>query len=296
MRKLSVKFGEVGRALGPAALLRPGESLAGKRVAIELDGRRSRMREYNGRFNAKGQPCFDTPWREPKVFIIQVLDSNGKPERKMSLPFYGATMQNGQQCLRQLTATLIALQAHKAKQVQFIADGARFIWAHIRQALLDAGIAPKKITYTVDYFHAVEHISELVALLPQACQAEGLFEKWKGWLWDGFCYSIRQDFKKMLRQAGQALTQEMRTALGYFKKHHDRMQYRKFRHKKLLCGSGLVESAIRRIVNLRFKSASSFWAEANLEQLIFLRCAFLAGRWKFLVGQVAGRYALGGTN
>lgn len=60
------------------------------------------------------------------------------------------------------------------------------------------------------------------------------------------------------------MTQEMRTVLGYFKKHHDRMQYRKFRYKKLLCGSGLVESAIWRIVNLRFKSASSFWDEANL--------------------------------
>jgi len=72
---------------------------------------------------------------------------------------------------------------------------------------------------------------------------------------------------------------ELETELEYFNKHQDRMQYKKIKKKKWLCGSGLVESAIIRIINLRFKSPSSFWLPENLENLCFLRATFLAGRW-----------------
>ena len=296
IRKLSLALGKAGRKLGMTTLLAEDESLVGKRVVIQLDGGRSRMREYNGQINEQGHACYDTPWREPKLFVIQTLDKKGKVETKQTLPFYWATMQDGQQCLKQLTEVLQAMQAKGASSVQFVADGALFIWKHIRQALLDAGIKPRQIVLTVDYFHAVEHLTQLVALLPEQVSSKGLFEKWKDFLWNGFCYSLTQDFKKKICQTGQELTSEMETALGYFTKHHDRMQYQKFRRRKLLCGSGLVESAIRRIINLRFKSASSFWLKNNLEQLIFLRCGFLAGRWNILINSVTKRYQLGGTN
>ena len=130
----------------------------------------------------------------------------------------------------------------------------------------------------------MEHLKELSKLLPIS-QEEQLtaFMKWKTDLWEGFARGIVREFKKRLKQSKIALTQEMKTALGYFYKHHDRMQYKKFKRAKLLCGSGLVESAVRRIINLRFKGSSSFWLQDNLEKLIFLRCAFLAKRWCILL-------------
>ena len=57
----------------------------------------------------------------------------------------------------------------------------------------------------------------------------------------------------------------------------------RLRQKKWPCGSGIVESAIRRVINLRFKSPSTFWNKANVEGLIFLRAVFLAGRWATLM-------------
>ena len=65
--------------------------------------------------------------------------------------------------------------------------------------------------------------------------------------------------------------------INYFEKHTNRMNYQLFRQQKWLCGSGAVESAIRRIVNLRFKAPSSFWLVEHIEPLAFLRATFLAG-------------------
>jgi len=152
----------------------------------------------------------------------------------------------------------------------------------------------QKLTFTLDYYHAVEHLSDLVNFLnPTDKDKQLILKKWKDWLWNGLCYSIRQDFKERLKEKKYELTQEIQTALAYFKKHHDRMQYQKFRKRKLLCGSGLVESAVRRIINLRFKSAGSFWLTDNLQQLIFLRAAFLAKRWKLLIHNLANRSKIG---
>ncbi len=295
IRKLSIALGKVGGGLEVTDLLAPNESLVNKRVVVQLDGGRSRMREYNGTINKKGNPCFDAPWREPKLFVIHILDEKGNIERKKSLPFYRATMEEGKYCLQQLTKVLQQMQASQAKSIQFVSDGALFIWSNIRQALLEANIKPNNIVYTVDYFHAVEHLTDLINLLPDEVETKGLQKKWKDLLWHGSIYTLREDFKRLIKGTEKNLNKEMETALEYFRKHHDRMQYQKFRRRKLLCGSGLVESAIRRIINLRFKSASSFWVKENLEQLIFLRCTFLAGRWNFLLNAVADRYKTVGT-
>lgn len=67
----------------------PGESLEGKRVIIGIDGGRTRMREYGGEKNAKGNATFDTPWKEPKMFVIDVLDDEGNIDRAC-LPIYGS--------------------------------------------------------------------------------------------------------------------------------------------------------------------------------------------------------------
>ena len=287
MRDLSIALGIKANELGAAVTLEQGESLENKRVVISMDGGRSRTRVYTGSTNQKGNAKFDTPWREPKVFVIQILDEKGQPEKKFSLPFYGATMGNIEVAIEKLKNALNALQIQKAKAVQFIADGATCFWQRIRQVFISLGISSKKVTYTLDYYHALEHLHDLVELLPcEQATKEQLKKQFKNFLWDGAIYSIEKRVKQQLQKAGQDMDELLKTALNYFVKHTDRMQYYKFKRNKWLCGSGLMESAIRRIINLRFKSASSFWLVENLEPLISLRCAFLAGRWPFLINNI----------
>ena len=56
--------------------------------------------------------------------------------------------------------------------------------------------------------------------------------------------------------------------------------------RKLPIGSGQVESAVRRVVNLRFKAPGSFWTETTVSGLMHLRAAFKAGRWDEMMMRV----------
>src|SRR5271155_2291204 len=44
-------------------------------------------------------------------------------------------------------------------------------------------------------------------------------------------------------------------------------------------GSGAIESAIRRVINLRLKGNSVFWEEENAEGMLQIRGLALSGRW-----------------
>src|SRR2546430_13481904 len=61
--------------------------------------------------------------------------------------------------------------------------------------------------------------------------------------------------------------------------HDHRMRYATLEARKVSIGSGQVESAVRRVNNLRFKAPGSFWTETTVSGLMHLRAAFKAGRW-----------------
>ena len=61
--------------------------------------------------------------------------------------------------------------------------------------------------------------------------------------------------------------------------------------RKLPIGSGQVESAVRRVINLRFKAPGSFWTETTVSGLMHLRAAFKAGRWdEMMIGVMTGTF------
>jgi len=60
-------------------------------------------------------------------------------------------------------------------------------------------------------------------------------------------------------QRGKAITR----ALRYVEAHAHRMRYVILEAYKLPIGSGQVESAVRRVINLRFKAPGSFWTKGQ---------------------------------
>lgn len=296
IRELSLEMGSLASELGLSAQLDEGEDMSGKRVVVQIDGGRSRLRENKDTYTKKGYQKYEANWREPKLIAIHVLDENGEVARSVSKPVYRAAVQDAKACMEDLVQTLKLLKVDQALEVQFLADGAPFIWKRIRKAFQKAGVLAKKITYTLDYYHAVEHLKTLSELLPLSKEERTRqFKQWKSWLWEGLANSVVRQFKRLVKETKYKLNKKMKKELDYFKRHHDHMQYKRFRKRKLLCGSGLVESAIRRVINLRFKGPSTFWYEDNLNNMLVLRCAFLSGRWHNLMKAIQLRIKTGRT-
>ena len=63
------------------------------------------------------------------------------------------------------------------------------------------------------------------------------------------------------------------------------MDYHAIAELGLPIGSGAMESAIRRVVNLRLKGSAIYWHTRTAEAMLMLRSYFKAGRWNMLKGQ-----------
>jgi hypothetical protein len=258
----------------------PDGPLAGKRVRISLDGGRVRTRRtHRGRKTAKGRHGFATPWREPRVLVIDILDDQGQPDR-LRLPLYDVLIGNAEAVWALLIGYLRLLSAALADVVEFIADGAEWIWKRVELLRTLAEIPAAKVVEVLDFYHASQYLSETIATcrtMPQA-QRQALYKRLR--------HALRHQTEgvEVVQEALRALattcqSKAMKRALGYLETHAHRMRYVTLEARKLPIGSGQVESAVRRVVNLRFKAPGSFWTEATVSGLMHLRAAFKAGRW-----------------
>jgi hypothetical protein len=288
LRDLTNEVATTCSQYGEAQLqLEAEESLAGKRVVISSDGGRTRTRLPNGVINEQDRKGYTTPWREPKLFVIEVLDDQGCLSQH-HLPIYGCRLGDVAH-VELLRSYLLKLDIHLAKEVQLVADGAPWIWNQIPPMLKKLGVPEDQLIQTLDYYHAVEHLYTLFKNLPSRIgkkHAALLLKRCKNWLWEGKIGHILRLWKMLYKRKPKSVKTEM----NYLAKHADRMQYATFKDQHLMCGSGVIESAIRRVINLRFKNTGTFWYPDNVEQLYFLRGAVLSKRWKIVVENLAKRY------
>src|SRR5215831_13897544 len=177
--------------------------------------------------------------------------------------------------------TLILLQrAFCATAVEFIADGAEWMWHRVERLRTLAEIPAAKVVEVLDFYHASHYLAETLATchtMPKA-QRHALYKRLR--------HALRHqpDGVEVVQEALRAMATTSRSkaitcALGYLETHAHRMRYVTLEARKLPIGSGQVESAVRRVVNLRFKAPGSFWTETIVSGLMHLRAAFKAGRW-----------------
>jgi hypothetical protein len=272
----------------------PHGPLAGKRVRVSLDGGRVRTRKAKkGRKTQKGRHHFTTPWREPRVLVIDLLDEQGRPD-PLRLPLYDVLIDDADATFALLIGYLRLLGAAYADVLEFIADGADWIWDRVEQLKLQAQIPESILVQVIDFYHTCEHLYEAV----QLCLS--LSQKKRQKLYKKLRHLLRHDplgVSKVIEQLKQLATtrrgKKMKKALLYFEKHTHRMQYTILDDRKLPVGSGQVESAVRRIVNLRFKAPGSFWKEATVNGLMHLRAFFKAGRWdELMIRVLTGKFSM----
>ena len=71
------------------------------------------------------------------------------------------------------------------------------------------------------------------------------------------------------------------TEIAYLDRHGEEghLDYATYRRRGLPVGSGAIESAIQRVINLRLKGNGIFREEKNAEGMLILRGLVLSGRW-----------------
>lgn len=80
--------------------------------------------------------------------------------------------------------------------------------------------------------------------------------------------------------------------IEFLEKHEAHLRYDWFRYRGRPLGSGAVESAMRRVINLRLKGNGIYWREENAEATLVLRAAALTGRWQETMEQVRAAMAM----
>jgi hypothetical protein len=261
-------------------------SLAGKRVVVSTDGGRLRVRKNKrGQKTKKGRSRYHTDWREPKLLVIYVVDEKGRLAREFA-PVMDGTLKGPDEVFRLLEFYLHELQIDQAKEVLFIADGARWIWKRVTKLWQCLGLEGVRRRELVDFYHVVEHVYALAALNKSwsASQRKRWATRQRRRLWRGELQAFIVDVERLCRgRRGKDWARERDYLLRNARA--GRLDYAKARRAKMPMGSGTMESAVRRVVNLRLKGAGIFWHEDHAEQMLLLRTYYKSKHWQVLTNK-----------
>ena len=256
--KLTKKLGLSGIAKRGQISFSGNEYYEGKTLVIGIDG--GRLRERRAKRGRKKQGLkrqgYHSDWKEPKLFALYLLDSVGKVV-KDTKPIYDATMKNHEGCFDLLKKYLTQIPLQDLDRIVFCGDGASWIWNDIKDLCQKMNIPETKVHQVIDYTHAKQNLYEMLELLPQNMKnREKVSVQCKNLLFAGKIDRIRQMLTLLIKGKKQEIM--LRKWDNYFNKNKTRMQYSTFKTKGIPTGSGFVESAIRRVINMRLKSAGSF--------------------------------------
>jgi hypothetical protein len=265
----------------------PEETFAGRKVVASVDGGRLRIRYKKKRTRNGKKRKFKAEWKEPKLLIIYVLDEHGKRDKKVKIQL-DATMSGPDEAMELLTFHLYRLGAGDAELVEFIADGAPWIWNRVDEVIARAGLDPKRCRRVLDYYHACEHISAgLDAGGLTGREKKRQLSRLKNLLKAGKAEDVLLCLQGYLgRTKTKAGRKTLKGHIAYLRKRLPMLRYATFARRKLALGSGAVESGIRRVINLRVKSPSTFWDADTAEAMIHMRSQLLSDRWDEMMERI----------
>lgn len=283
IRRYCRELGETGMAWRGRVSLEGQEKLTGHTLVIGIDGGRIRTRRAKrGRRKAEQKrQGFHTDWKEPKLFTIYLLDEKGEVIQDFA-PLHDATMGDHQQLWALLEQYLSALPLAEATRIVFCGDGASWLWSGLNAFCERLHLNPAHVYQVLDYTHAKQQLALLLDYVAKGKrQPENLDKKWLALLWQGKIDDLATEIKRVC--TGARLRAALKKWRSYFAENQSRMRYQAFQEAAIPCGSGCVESAIRRVINLRLKAPGSFWTTQMAEIFLFLRSQLLSGRWSIML-------------
>jgi len=255
----------------------------GINVLVCVDGGRFRERRAKRGKRKKGQKRqgFHSEWVEPRLLTISQFDENGKKIKSIN-PIIDGSCGSMNDFFELLKQHLTQINLDEASEIIFCADNGPGIWTRTEKLIKDLKLHTAKCI--IDYTHAKQNIDEVTSIISQALkfsekQTGKISRQIKELLWNGNVFGIADLVRKKLSGKRKAPKAALKKLNNYFED-HSKFQYKVFLDSGLPTGSGSIESAIRRVINLRVKGAGMFWKRKNAEHIIFLRSLVLTGKLK----------------
>jgi len=283
-RAITYKYADLFMGNRVENALDGSEKQPGLILEITADGGRTRMREdvkLKNKRRKKGS--YSGKWREPVLISIRCLNKKGELARKVP-QLIDATMNNWTSAFSLLKEYLSHYNLKEAKQITFIADGSKSIWGNVKSMTDELGITGK-CAEVVDHMHARQNMNEVLERMAKH-QSKDIQAKTKkkiyDLLWDGKISKIKEYVINFFGSKKKRDRKAALTKLDNYFRHEERFAYSKLKANGHPIGSGTVESAVRRVINMKLKSNGIFWLSNNCERMLYLRSQFMTGRWKIL--------------
>ena len=215
--------------------------------------------------------------REVKIGCLftqaHAATGGGEPTQDRHSASYIATFEAAEGFADQLRDEHRRRGFDRIRQPIVIGDGAKWIWNIAERLFPEA-------THIVDYWHASEHVHDLVKIFDHILSDPAAFtQQLIGHLDNGNINAIVTAVEA-LRLGGYKgnLAAKTSKALEYLTGNAHRMQYHHYRANGWFIGSGPVEAACKTIVAQRAKQAGMRWTTNGLNPILTLRALTRSGR------------------
>ena len=150
----------------------------------------------------------------------------------------------------------------------FIGDGAKWIWNMVDLYYPDA-------TQILDWYHASQYLYKIadVVFTSGSDDHKSWIEKTKALLWEGQIDQLIAECEVFADRV--AIAEAVHTTRTFYTNNKKRMDYAHFRKEGYFIGSGTIESAAKRLGELRLKEAGARWTRDGAVQTAKARAAWL---------------------
>jgi hypothetical protein len=220
------------------------------------------------------------------VFTQHRVDEEGHPVRDWESTTYVSSLKSIDEfgpCLRQ---EAIRRGMGSVDKVVLLIDGATGLQNMGKQCF-------KNCVQIVDFYHAMEHASSLLATLLGKDHPD-YKTRLRHWAKRLLQDKVQPLIAKTRQECeGTSQAEAVEKELGYFVRNVKRMQYGTFRAKGYFIGSGVVEAGCKTVIGGRCKQSGMFWSESGAQNILALRCIHSSRRldkfWKDRLNAHAAR-------
>lgn len=163
--------------------------------------------------------------------------------------------------------------------------------AGLEDCILDAvaGLS-RETVFILDFHHVMEHLVEFAQVYCPEAARETQVHTWSATLKERGGATLLQELEALdLADRTASVIKVHRQLLGYFRHNVHRMDYPQYLKNGWQIGSGVIESACKRVIGHRLKCGGMRWRELGTNALSHARSLYYSSdhRWEFFWSHVA---------